>query len=175
MQCKYRLDLRGEGHDQIASTILSKFDIESNETNNDSICIVAWSRRLRLDELIGLSEVFPEAEMTVVVLQDANAIECSLIDGEVVWEAEYDFALDMDHDLSCLCGITDDGFPTIPAIVPEAPSLLSTLECWGWKGDGIQIREYSEEEIAEKGMVTYPQMREIIKAKRSRVSSPETL
>lgn len=171
MQYKYRINLVGDNRSELAATLLESFDIEKQTTSDESIYIVAWSRRFRLDELIELSETYPLSEMTVDVMQDTIQLRCTISAGDVIWVWEVDFTLDVDPDLSCLCETSEDGNTFLPAIVPEEASILSTLRCWGWSGDEVKVKKYSEVEIAELRMVTNSQIKDLVQAGSTQVNS----
>ena len=83
---------------------------------------------------------------------------------EVVWEHEVDYALDNDPPFANLIGRTDKGHPVIPAIVSDADTVTETLRLWGWTAHDVVVREYSEDEISELGLVTYPQIRNLVES-----------
>ena len=95
MQYKYRINLEGDNRSEIAVTLLESFDIEEHTTSDESIYIVAWSRRLRLADLVELSETYPLSTMTLDVMQDTIQLRCTINAGEVIWIWEVDFTLDV--------------------------------------------------------------------------------
>jgi hypothetical protein len=171
MQYKYRINLEGDNRSKIAATLLESFDIEEQTTSDESIYIVAWSRRFRLDELVELSETYPLSKMNLEVMQDTIQLRCTINAGEVIWIWEVDFTPDVDPDLSCLCETTEDSHLLIPSIVVEETRILSMLRRWDWSGDEVKVKEYSEVEIAEMGMVTNSQMREPVQSGSTQASS----
>jgi len=164
MTFKIHITIKGDDQSDLARRLSEILDVETEQEEDECLRLTAWSKSFPLDRLIDESASFPESEMTVDVLQDTTALRCTIVNAEVVWEHEVDYALDNDPTFAGLIGRTDEGHPVIPAIVPDTDTVSETLRFWGWTAHEVVVREYTEDEISELGLVTYPQMRTLVES-----------
>jgi hypothetical protein len=164
MTFKIYITIKGDDQSDLARKLSEILDVENEQEEDGCLRLTAWSKSFPLDRLIDESARFSDSEMTVDVLQDTIGMRCTIVNEKVVWEHEVDYDLDNDPTFASLIERTDEGHPVIPAIVPDADTVSETLRFWGWTAHEVVVREYTEDEISELGLVTYPQMRTLVES-----------